>query len=100
MDNNILVEEQNNLNQVISALDSTLKAINMGARRVAFTSLGTGHNSIPLNMVIDDVVSAVVKFLNAHPETFDEIVWVDWNQDVTKQYSEAIAKYFKRRDRP
>lgn len=69
----------------------TLAAKN-GIRTIAFPSISTGVYSYPLHEAAQIAVSAVRDYVAAHPEDFDEIIWVLFDSRTKAAYDEALKE--------
>ena len=75
-------------------INSLLVAKDKGVRRIAFPSISTGVYSYPLDKAADAAVKAVYDFTNEHPEMYDMIEWVCFDEKTLEEYSKQIEKYF------
>ncbi len=65
-------------------------AVENGIRSVAFPSISTGVYHFPLNEAAEIAVKAVKDFVSKHPDKFDVIKWVLFNEYSLKAYSDKI----------
>lgn len=75
-------------------INSLLVAKRKGIRKIAFPSISTGVYSFPLNRAAEIAVKAVCDFVDAHPEMFDLIEWVCFDEETLEAYSKQIKKLF------
>lgn len=61
-------------------------------RTIAFPSISTGVYSYPLTQAAEVAVQAVNDYVEAHPEAFDEIVWVLFSADAKEAYDRMLSK--------
>ena len=66
-------------------------AMDRGIRSIAFPSISTGVYSYPVDQAAEIAVSAACEFVTAHPEAFDEILWVLFDAGTKAAYDRAIA---------
>ena len=66
-------------------------AIDHGIKTIAFPSISTGVYSYPLQQAADIAVNTVNEFVNNHPDSFDEIVWVLFDAKTKAAYDNALA---------
>lgn len=50
-----------------------------------------GVYSYPLNQAADIAVKAVYEFLKDHPESFDEVLWVLFDERTKAAYDNALT---------
>lgn len=74
--------------------NSLLVAKDKGIRSIAFPSISTGVYSYPLDAAADVAVCAVCDFINEHPEMYDMIEWVCFDEKTLAAYSKQIKLYF------
>lgn len=75
-----------------SCYSSSLRlAAENGIRTIAFPSISTGVFSYPVQKAAQTAVKAVREYVKENPETFDEILWVLFDERTKKAYDEAIA---------
>ena len=65
-------------------------AMNHGIRSVAFPSISTGVYAYPLDQAADIAVHAVSDFLKDHPNSFDEVLWVLFDERTKKAYDQTL----------
>ncbi len=70
--------------------NSLLVAAEHGIRSIAFPSVSTGVYSYPRDLAADVAVHAVSSFVAEHPDAFDEILWVLFDEDTKLAYDEAL----------
>ena len=61
-----------------------------GIRSVAFPSISTGVNSYPVQQAAEIAVRTVREVVKEHPEAFDEILWVLFDEQTKLMYDEAL----------
>ena len=66
-------------------------AMERGIRSIAFPSISTGVYSYPLSQAVDIAVHAVISFATRHPDAFDEILWVLFDERTKAAYEGALA---------
>ncbi len=66
-------------------------AMERGIRSIAFPSISTGVYSYPLSQAADVAVHAVTGFVTRHPDAFDEILWVLFDDLTKAAYDGALA---------
>lgn len=67
-------------------------AVDKGIRSIAFPSVSTGNYSFPLEVAADVAVHAVKEFLTTHPDKFDEIIWVLFDERTKGVYDSVLEK--------
>ena len=67
-------------------------AVDKGIRSIAFPSVSTGNYSFPLEVAADVAVHAVKEFLTTHPDKFDEIIWVLFDERTKGVYDNVLEK--------
>lgn len=65
-------------------------AVENGIRSIAFPSISTGVYHFPLNEAAEIAVETVKDFVSKHPDKFDVIKWVLFNEYSLKAYSNKI----------
>ena len=70
-------------------------AIEHGIRTVAFPSISTGVYSYPLQQAAEIAVRTVKAMVDEHPEAFDEIMWVLFDERTKLIYDGAAAPVAK-----
>lgn len=70
-------------------------AMENGVRSIAFPSISTGAYGYPIERAADDAVSAVVMFVNEHPDAFDLIEWAAFGGRAFSSYSRSISNLWK-----
>ena len=66
-------------------------AIEHGIRTVAFPSISTGVYSYPVQQAAEIAVRTVKTMVDEHPEAFDEIMWVLFDERTKLIYDGAAA---------
>ena len=66
-------------------------AMERGIRSIAFPSISTGVYSYPLSQAADVAVHAVISFVTRHPDAFDEILWVLFDERTKAAYEGVLA---------
>ncbi|SEH32303.1 O-acetyl-ADP-ribose deacetylase [Selenomonas sp. KH1T6] len=65
-------------------------AMEHGIRSVAFPSISTGVYSYPVQQAAEIAVRTVREVVKEHPEAFDEILWVLFDEQTKLMYDEAL----------
>lgn len=65
-------------------------AMKHGIRSVAFPSISTGVYSYPVQQAAEIAVQTVKEIVNKHPESFDEILWVLFDERTKFIYDGAL----------
>lgn len=65
-------------------------AVEYGIRSVAFPSISTGVYSYPVQQAADIAIQTVKTVVKAHPEAFDEILWVLFDERTKLVYDRSI----------
>ena len=63
-----------------------------GIRRIAFPSISTGVYHYPVREAAKIAVGTVTEFLEEHPEAFDVVEWVLFDDNTMQVYEQAIAE--------
>ena len=63
-----------------------------GIRRIAFPSISTGVYHYPVKEVAKIAVGTVAEFLEEHPDAFDVVEWVLFDDNTMQVYEQAIAE--------
>ncbi len=63
-----------------------------GIRSVAFSSVSTGVYAYPVQQATEIAVRAVREVVKEYPETFDEILWVLFDERTKLVYDEVLQK--------
>lgn len=72
--------------------NSLTVAMKHGIRSIAFSSISTGVYSYPIHQAAEVAVTAVCKFVEEHPDAFDDILWVLFNDDAKDAYDQELLK--------
>ena len=67
-------------------------AVENGIRSVAFSSISTGVYAYPVQQAAEIAVRAVREVVKEHPETFDEILWVLFDERTKLMYDGVLQK--------
>ena len=67
-----------------------------GVRKIAFPSISTGVYSFPLDRAAEIAVQTVFDFISEHPDMFDMIEWVCFDERTLAAYSKQIEKNSRR----
>ena len=70
-----------------SSLD---RAREKGAKSVAFPSISTGVYHFPLDEAVNIAVGTVRDYVSEHPEAFDKVMWVLFDDRTYRAYSSMI----------
>lgn len=62
-----------------------------GIRTIAFPSISTGAYRYPVEQAAREAVAAVCSFLEQHPDTFDLVEWVLFDDSTLAAYERAIG---------
>ena len=65
-------------------------ALEKGIRTIAFPSVSTGVYSYPLHEAAEIAVDTVREFIAQHPDAFDDIVWVLFDERTKASYDNAL----------
>ena len=63
-----------------------------GIRRIAFPSISTGVYHYPVKEAAKIAVGTVTEFLEEHPDAFDVVEWVLFDDNTMQVYEQAIAE--------
>ena len=63
-----------------------------GIRRIAFPSISTGVYHYPVREAAKIAVGTVAEFLEEHPDAFDVVEWVLFDDNTMQVYEQAIAE--------
>ena len=63
-----------------------------GIRRIAFPSISTGVYHYPVKEAAKIAVGTVTEFLEEHPDAFDVVEWVLFDDNTMQVYERAIAE--------
>ena len=63
-----------------------------GIRRIAFPSISTGVYHYPVQEAAKIAVGTVAEFLEEHPDAFDVVEWVLFDDNTMQVYEQAIAE--------
>ena len=61
-----------------------------GIRSIAFPSISTGVYGYPVNEAAETAVSAVKEYVSAHPDAFDLVMWVLFDERTKTAYDRAV----------
>lgn len=67
-------------------------AMERGIRSVAFPSISTGVYSYPVKQAAEIAIRTVRGFVQKHPDAFDEILWVLFDEKTKLVYDGALQK--------
>ncbi len=67
-------------------------ALDKGIRTIAFPSISTGVYGYPLDQAALVAVNAVSEFVSKHPDSFDLIEWVCFDNRTLDSYTKEIEK--------
>jgi O-acetyl-ADP-ribose deacetylase (regulator of RNase III) len=73
---------------------SLVLAKEKGARSVSFPNISTGVYGFPKTEAVHVALSAVKDFLNLHPEAFDLINFVCFDEENFRLYQKELKNYF------
>ena len=73
-------------------INSLTIAKDKGVRKIAFPSISTGVYSFPLDRAAEIAVQTVFDFISEHPDMFDMIEWVCFDERTLSAYSKQIEK--------
>lgn len=77
-----------------SAYTSSLQlAMEHGIRSIAFPSISTGVYGYPVDLAAETAISAAARFIQAHGDVFEKIVWVLFDQRTKETYDKALGAY-------
>lgn len=62
-----------------------------GIRRISFPSISTGVYHYPVKEAAKIAVGTVAEFLEEHPDAFDVVEWVLFDDNTMQVYEQAIA---------
>ena len=72
---------------------SSLKiAAEKGIRTIAFPSISTGAFAYPVDKAASIAVNAVKRFVDEHPDAFDDIYWVLFDNQTKTVYERALSR--------
>ena len=76
-----------------SCYESSLKvAMENGIRTIAFPSISTGAFAYPVKDAARVAVSAVKQFVDEHPDAFDDIYWVLFDNQTKSVYERVLEE--------
>lgn len=76
-----------------SCYESSLKvAMEKGIRTIAFPSISTGAFAYPVKDAARVAVSAVKQFVDEHPDAFDDIYWVLFDNQTKSVYERVLEE--------
>lgn len=73
-------------------------ALENGIRKIAFPSISTGVYLFPVEYAAEIAVNTVGKFLEEHPDSFDLVEWVLFDDYTLEMYEKAGAYYEYRKE--
>ncbi len=68
-------------------------ALQYGIRKIAFPSIATGVYHFPVNLAAKIAVATVREFLEAHPDSFDLVEWVLFDEETKRAYDKEVNGY-------
>lgn len=68
-------------------------AMKKGIRTIAFPSISTGVYHYPIDQASEVAVDAVTDFISEHPQAFDDVFWVLFDDITKRYYDRALAEY-------
>ena len=77
--------------------ESMQLAMNYGIRTIAFPSISTGVYSFPVGLAAKIAVKTVGEFLREHPDAFDLVEWVLFDEQTELVYAIEVNAYNKER---
>jgi len=80
-------------------VNSLQLAMDHGIRSIAFPSISTGVYSYPLEAAASVAVKSVNDFVTDHPDAFDTILFVLFDENTKNKYNEALTAYGMHEDR-
>ncbi len=63
-----------------------------GIKKIAFPSISTGVYSYPLSEASSIAISTVKEYIQDHPDTFEEITWVLFDEHTKSYYDKTIKE--------
>ena len=75
-------------------MNSLKRAMEVGARTVAFPAISTGAYGYPLNQAAKVSLCAIKKFVEEYPDMFDEIRLVLFGDNTFKAFESAMKRCF------
>lgn len=66
-------------------------AADHGIRRIAFPSVSTGVYSYPVDQAADIAIRTACGYVSAHPDAFDEIIWVLFDAGTKAAYDRVLS---------
>ncbi len=70
-------------------------ALEYGIRKIAFPSIATGVYHFPVELAAKIAISTVREFLEAHPDSFDLVEWVLFDEHTKRAYDKEVNSYGK-----
>lgn len=70
--------------------NSLALAASCGIRSIAFPSISTGVYAYPLDEAAEIAFKTVEKFVSSHPNAFDKVEWVLFNDTTKAAYDQAL----------
>jgi len=68
-------------------------AADHGIRTIAFPSIATGVYHFPVQMAAQIAVRTVSEFIAAHPDAFDVVMWVLFDERTEAVYQAEVERY-------
>ena len=65
-------------------------AVENGIKRIAFPSISTGVYHFPLDMAAEIAVGTARDFVEAHPDAFDLIEWILFDDRTMAAYERLV----------
>ncbi len=78
-----------------SFLNSLQRALEKRVKTIAFPAVSTGAYGFPVDQAARISVCAIKKFLNTHPDSFQEIRMVLFGENIYKHFEKAIKNCFQ-----
>ena len=69
-------------------------ALEHGIRTIAFPSISTGVYCFPVELAAKIAVKTVRRFLNDHPDSFDLVEWVLFDDETNRIYKAEVDKRY------
>ena len=71
------------------------KAVANNIRRIAFPLIGSGRANFPLSTAIRIAIDTTSRFLSSHPDSFDEVRFVLYDEIIYEEFSKIVSEYSK-----